>query len=470
MTFHKNDSLAVTKKNNKRIFLKIVISRVKISACNTGKIEYLEILTCVSKRNFFEGMGTSKSTNRRDQFGSSSNSDQESFSSSSSQLDTMYDNASRGDSKEEQASKNPVIPRRPEESLNSESCKMENFRILQNRVKLLKIEKEAILGVLGEIEFMQQRKEREERNSEIFHQIFPSSRRDFKSCSSSCNPRDDKSGAGRTTNPLTPTFRDETDNKSSARQSCESVSFSVQQDDSSERISLSSEPTISVAATLYYNYKLLLLTLPQSLFSSDVARLKNWAREKFLIENVQNATDVLFQLDEKGAINAEDLSQLCDFFKSIVRYDLVHIIEAFVLGDYSLFRLVPRSKTRDAGRLRNSRRFSSYGYDFIAASSSSTAGAEKVKNPATSGKPQNNNEPLSFVAHQIQQAASSSFSVPKNTSNPRKPFSRSPDENQSTARVQQQLNPPATGLPSSRVNEMVVVNGSTALSKYLLKF
>jgi hypothetical protein len=37
-------------------------------------------------------------------------------------------------------------------------------------------------------------------------------------------------------------------------------------------------------------------------------------------------------------INASDLSQLSHFFESIVRIDLVYIIDAFILGDYSLLR------------------------------------------------------------------------------------------------------------------------------------
>ena len=463
-------------------------------------------------------MCTSRSTKTRDQSGSSSDSDQESVFSSSSQLDSISVHASQIDS----TRNNSDIRHPPEESLNSKSDQRRIWQ-LENRVKLLKLENEAILCQLGEMKFSQERKEREERSSKNFNQIF---QQDFKSFLGNGNPRIDndgvclkdhrgffsesnemnynsftsnsssggflkpqsvkngqnigmritsglqkevkasgnESGAGRTTNPLTPTFRDETGNKSSVRQSSEDVSFSVQQDDSNEHISLSCKPSISVAATLNNNYKLLLLTVAQSLLSSDVIELKSWAREKFSIENAQNATNVLFQLDEKGAINAEDLSQLYDFLGSIIRYDLVYIIDAFLLGDYSLLRRIPRSKNRDSGGGRNSRlgRISGFGDHFTAASSNSTASAERVRNPTKSGKPQNNNELPSSVAHQIQQAASSSFSVPQNTSNPGKLFSRAPNENQSAARVQLQ--------PLSKVNEMVVVNGSTALSKYSLKF
>ncbi|XP_028409431.1 uncharacterized protein LOC114532039 [Dendronephthya gigantea] len=123
-------------------------------------------------------------------------------------------------------------------------------------------------------------------------------------------------------------------------QNDEDLSFSVQQDDSNGRkvISLSNKPSTSVATMLYNNYKILLLTLSQILLSSEVIKLKDWASQNFSIENVSNASDVFFKLDEKWAINAEDLSNLCVFFKSIIRYDLLHTIDLFLLGDYSLLR------------------------------------------------------------------------------------------------------------------------------------
>jgi hypothetical protein len=122
----------------------------------------------------------------------------------------------------------------------------------------------------------------------------------------------------------------------------EALSFPIQQDDSGgrENISLRNIPPTSVATTVYYNYKLLLLSLAARLLSSDVVKLMEWANQNFSIENAQNAADVLSQLDQKGIINASDLSALRDFFESIVRFDFVYIIDKFLLGDYSLLRQV----------------------------------------------------------------------------------------------------------------------------------
>ena len=141
-----------------------------------------------------------------------------------------------------------------------------------------------------------------------------------------------------------------------SQQTCEVLSFSVQQHDSGmENISLDSKPPVSVATTLYNNYKLLLLTLAQRLLASDVVMLKDWAAQNFSIKNPQNATDVLFQLDEKRVINASDLNRLSDFFESIIRFDLVYVIDAFLRGDYDLLRQTPASKKQTANGAQNSR-------------------------------------------------------------------------------------------------------------------
>ena len=122
------------------------------------------------------------------------------------------------------------------------------------------------------------------------------------------------------------------------------LSSSVQQDDSNGREFITQG---NIPPTSVNNYKLLLLSLGQSLLSSDVVKLKDWASQNFSIENAQNATDVLLQLHQKGIINASNLSPLRDFFESIVRIDLVHIIDEFLLGHYSLLRqIASRRRTR----------------------------------------------------------------------------------------------------------------------------
>jgi hypothetical protein len=150
--------------------------------------------------------------------------------------------------------------------------------------------------------------------------------------------RIDQTGKVKVASLLVTTTGEERNEKGSTQQIYEDLSFSVQQvySNGREYISLSNVPPTSVATMLYNNYKLLLLSLGQRFLFSDVVKLKEWVTKKFSIENPQNGTDVLFQLDMKGIINASNLSPLRDFSESIVRIDLVYIIDEFLLGDYGL--------------------------------------------------------------------------------------------------------------------------------------
>ncbi|CAB3993396.1 RING finger and CHY zinc finger domain-containing 1-like [Paramuricea clavata] len=252
---------------------------------------------------------------------------------------------------------------------------------------------------------------------------------------------------------------------STSGQGYDDLSISIEQDDSGrERISLCNVPPTSVATTLYNNYKFLLLSLGQRLLSSEVVKLRDWVTRNFSIDNPQNATDALVQLDQKGVINASDLSQLCDFFESIVRFDLVYIIDAFLLGDYSLLRQIPASKHRDVNRAHNPRRRATSNYSglFDAVSTSQmpnkpladgtlqTIGLIGSTNPATSSKPEKSNGAQNSTLQQTQQAASTNS----------KHYSRSPNKHQSTIPEQQTLKPLATGFPPIRMADVVAADGS----------
>ncbi|XP_028392323.1 uncharacterized protein LOC114516913 [Dendronephthya gigantea] len=412
-----------------------------------------------------------------DQSDSSSDSDQEleTFSSSSPQLDSNSVASSHVDSTEEQTRRNSVIRHPPEQFSNPKDDETETIFDRENRVRNLEVEKEALLGDLGEMVFNQQRKKKEERSSEIFHQIFPSSSNEFNHRPGSGNSSKDgdgylndrqssldgrnemnwmvsaahegtgtdpgqnkmmqiggsqrkekesgkKSKSGRNTDdPLPSSSRDETYDETLASQGYADVSFPIQQGNAKRKefISLACKPQSSVARTLYNNYKLLLRILSQMFLSPDVEELKNWASEKFSIENAQNATEVFSKLDEKGAINAEDLSQLRGFFESIIRLDLVHIIDEFLCGDYSLLQNLSRGQISPYNRDSCSRGFLS---------------STPLRNRGTLGKAQNNNEVV---------------------------FSRTPNESQSTARVQQDLNPPATGHPFQGVTPLIKTTTQT---------
>jgi hypothetical protein len=223
-----------------------------------------------------------------------------------------------------------------------------------------------------------------------------------------------------------------------------------------ECVSLSNVPPTSVATILYNNYKLLLLSLGQRLLSGDVVKLKNWASQNFAINNPQNATDILLQLDQKGVVNASDLSQLCNFFESIVRIDLVCIIDAFLLGDFSLLRqfLAPKKQAAHAAQIPQYHSTTMYQSKFnpmntsqslVNPAASDTLQISPGRNPAPSRKPEKSN--------------GSQRSLPEQT--------QLPKTNLSTASEQQNIQP-ATGF-AARMADVVASDGSVT-SKCFLSF
>ena len=206
----------------------------------------------------------------------------------------------------------------------------------------------------------------------------------------------DQSGNVTGTSNEASTSREGNIEQSSTLQSYESLSFSVRQDYSSERehISLSNVPPTSVATTLYNNYKLLLLSLGQMLLSNDVIKLMTWATQNFPIVKPQNATHVLFQLDENEVISSSDLSQLRHFFESIVRFDLVYVIDTFLLGDYGILRQITRSNKRDVSTQTPQNGATTRHQNLFSAASTSQFSLR-----GSSLRAQNINEPQSSVLH-----------------------------------------------------------------------
>ncbi len=131
------------------------------------------------------------------------------------------------------------------------------------------------------------------------------------------------------------------------------LSIAAEEINNAEPISLTNEPSSSVAADVYNAYKLLLLTLSGRLQRSDVIKLKEWANEKFSVDTNLSANDVILQLDRKGAITTLDLSQLRVFFESILRFDLLYLIDEFNNGDYDKLRkLIHQNKLRNNSHKR----------------------------------------------------------------------------------------------------------------------
>ena len=250
------------------------------------------------------------------------------------------------------------------------------------------------------------------------------------------------------------------------------LSFSVQQDYSNETeyISLDHRPIHSVATLLYTNYKLLLVSQSQLLLSTDVMKLMDWAALNFSIENTQNPTDVLLQLDKKGVINASDLSPLRNFFESIVRFDLVYIIDEFLLGDYTLLHKISVMKKRDATKAlqnpqhasRYTRALSSLRQTSLQGSTSARSAASSgslrmITDPATLRKPENSNGAQSSLPQPRHEPLFPNTSTLSNANNSKPPWII-PNENQSSVQ-QQNLKSTASGFTEQSV---VVVNSPIA--------
>ena len=185
--------------------------------------------------------------------------------------------------------------------------------------------------------------------------------------------------------------------------------------------------------------------------------LQDWAAQNFSINNPQNATDILLQLDQKGVINASDLHQLSDFFESIIRFDLVHIIDAFLLGDYNLLRQSQASKRHTGNLVQN------HGHTvtlpnpgFLNAMSTRQSSMNARRNLGTSRKPTNNIGVQNSLPQTGLQSLRNSSDTADSThlvSSPR---------NQSTILTQSNPNKPATGFNSVRMAEVAVADGQVA--------
>jgi hypothetical protein len=156
----------------------------------------------------------------------------------------------------------------------------------------------------------------------------------------------------------------------------------------------------------------------------------------------------------------------------------VYIIDAFLLGDYSLLRQTSPPKQQAANAAQTSQYRSTIMHQSMF--NAMNTGRQALANPAASGtlqtnpgrdpvtlrKPGNGNGTQRSLPQQTQLAA---FRHSSDTVNPTH-FSRSPNENQSKASEQQNLKPPTTGVSPNRMAHMVVADSSSVTSKCFLIF
>ncbi|CAB4022629.1 RING finger and CHY zinc finger domain-containing 1, partial [Paramuricea clavata] len=112
------------------------------------------------------------------------------------------------------------------------------------------------------------------------------------------------------------------------------------QESLNETASLTDMPHTAVDGNIHNNYKLLLLRISHNLLKEDVLKLKQWVDTEFEIDVSGSVSAIFFELDRKKIISITNLSRLKKFFEDNLRYDFVHLIDYYLLGEYSQLKSV----------------------------------------------------------------------------------------------------------------------------------
>ncbi|CAB4015483.1 RING finger and CHY zinc finger domain-containing 1-like [Paramuricea clavata] len=116
------------------------------------------------------------------------------------------------------------------------------------------------------------------------------------------------------------------------------------QESLNETASLTDIPHTAVDGNIYNNYKLLLLRIAHNLLKEDVLKLKQWVDNEFKIDVSGSVNALFLELDRKKIISITDLSRLKKFFEDNLRYDFVHLIDCYLLGEYSQLKIAKTSE------------------------------------------------------------------------------------------------------------------------------
>ena len=130
-----------------------------------------------------------------------------------------------------------------------------------------------------------------------------------------------------------------------------SVQGSTEESSNKNRVSLTYVPSTSVEKSIYNNYKLLLLVISDMLLCSEIQKFKVWTSNMYAVDLSTHVYEGFLELDRKGIISASDLTNLRLFFEAMLRIDLVHLIDCFLLRDYAnLKRSVSSRKNNNPNR------------------------------------------------------------------------------------------------------------------------
>ncbi|XP_046851518.1 uncharacterized protein LOC124444888 isoform X2 [Xenia sp. Carnegie-2017] len=103
--------------------------------------------------------------------------------------------------------------------------------------------------------------------------------------------------------------------------------------------SLTDDLHIGVHQNIENNFHLLLLRISNKLLKPEITALRNWVGTEFEISSSLSVIEIFQELVRKRIINIFDLSRLKTFFDTLLRYDIIFLIDKYLLGDYSQLRI-----------------------------------------------------------------------------------------------------------------------------------
>ena len=114
----------------------------------------------------------------------------------------------------------------------------------------------------------------------------------------------------------------------------------VQEENPGTHVSMIHQPTTRVERRIHDNFRLLVHRIQLRVSPETLRQLRRWASEIFGIPVNENwrVWDVFYMLDEAGLINASDLMLPREFFARICRFQIVDLVNEFMLGNYAILR------------------------------------------------------------------------------------------------------------------------------------
>ena len=126
----------------------------------------------------------------------------------------------------------------------------------------------------------------------------------------------------------------------------------VQETSTNIEVHLTHCPDNPVGKEIYIYYRLLVLLIAHLIDYQQLHQLIVWARQHVIVANrYSQVWEVFYQLDRENLTNSSNLTRPLAFFQWIERFDIVHLIDKFLAGNYTFLDSVDISSLPAAPRL-----------------------------------------------------------------------------------------------------------------------